>query len=67
MLPSGGKQRQAAHALVIAGVRTEVHAATARQAAGGGLLPYVIVIAVIAVIAVGAVLFQRRSRWDELG
>ncbi|NLX48680.1 MAG: hypothetical protein GXY82_02155 [Methanospirillum sp.] len=34
---------------------------------GGGILPYVVVIAVIALIAVGVVLFQRRTRWDELG
>jgi cobalamin biosynthesis Mg chelatase CobN len=41
--------------------------ATAAANTGGGFLPYVIVIAVIAVIAVGVVVFQRRSRWDELG
>ena len=37
------------------------------NAGGGGLLPYIVVIAVIAVIAIGVVVFQRRGRWDELG
>lgn len=41
--------------------------ASAANTGGGGLLPYIIVIAVIAAIAIGVVVFQRRGRWDELG
>jgi hypothetical protein len=43
------------------------NASATASAGGGGFMPYVIVVAVIAVIAVGVVLFQRRGRWDELG
>jgi hypothetical protein len=43
------------------------NASATASSGGGGMLPYVIVIAVIAVIAVGVVIFQRRGRWDELG
>lgn len=41
--------------------------ATAGSQQGSGMLPYIVVIAVIAVIGIGAVLYQRRNRWDELG
>ncbi|HIH02378.1 MAG TPA: hypothetical protein HA263_00495 [Methanoregulaceae archaeon] len=46
---------------------TSANSSAAANAGGGGIMPYVIVIAVIAVIAIGVVIFQRRSRWDELG
>ena len=46
---------------------TSANASAAANTGGGGFLPYIIVIAVIAVIAIGVVLFQRRGRWDELG
>ncbi len=34
---------------------------------GSGLLPYIAVIIVIALVGIGVVLYQRRNRWDELG
>ncbi|KAF5062084.1 hypothetical protein DSECCO2_308690 [anaerobic digester metagenome] len=34
---------------------------------GSGILPYIAVIIVIALIGLGVVLYQRRNRWDELG
>ena len=43
------------------------NATAAANSGGGGILPYVVVIAIIAVIAIGVVVFQRRGRWDELG
>jgi len=43
------------------------NASAAANVGGGGIMPYIIVIAVIAIIAIGVVLFQRRGRWDELG
>lgn len=46
---------------------TTSNASAAANGGVGGLLPYVIVIAVVAVIAIGIILFQRRSGWDELG
>lgn len=41
--------------------------ASATTGGGTGVLPYIVVIAVVAVIGIGAVLYQRRNRWDELG
>jgi len=41
--------------------------ASATTGGGAGVLPYIVVIAVVAVIGIGAVLYQRRNRWDELG
>ncbi len=34
---------------------------------GSGILPYIVVIVVIALVGLGVVLYQRRNRWDELG
>jgi len=49
------------------GSNTSANASANANSGGGGFLPYIIVIAVIAVIAIGVVVFQRRGRWDELG
>lgn len=49
------------------GSNTSGNASATANSDGGGFLPYIIVIVVIAVIAIGVVVFQRRGRWDELG
>ncbi|HOT94392.1 MAG TPA: hypothetical protein PK089_04290 [Methanoregulaceae archaeon] len=42
--------------------------ATAGEAQqGSGILPYVVVLVVIALVGLGVVVYQRRNRWDELG
>lgn len=49
------------------GPNATANASATADSGVGGILPYIVVIVVIAVVAIGVLVYQRRNRWDELG